>query len=288
MKLLIKNVLIVYKKTFFESVFLNKDKKQEEIPFTKSEISHFRSMHDEHYKTLDQVVGVLKKFEIKYEKTQRRAGIDYQKRDLVITVGGDGTFLHAARNLRKQMILGVNSDPVRSVGRLCLTMRDSFEDIFCKILLNKRAPILIQRLSVVFKKKKMTSEVINDILICDQNPAAMSRYELNINSVKEYQRSSGIWFSTSVGSTGAIHSAGSKKVKLLSDKFLYQPRELYYCKNHSYQLKGGVFNISRPVGVRSSMTDGVVYLDGAHYQVPFHFGDQIQIVRSKYPLKTFL
>ena len=47
--------------------------------------------------------------------------------DLIITSGGDGTFLMAASkvNNRNKPLIGVNSDPKRSVGYLCLPKRYS-------------------------------------------------------------------------------------------------------------------------------------------------------------------
>jgi len=141
---------------------------------------------------------------------------------------------------------------------------------------------------VTSRKHKTTWQVANDVLVCDQNPSAMSRYNLNANGIKEYQRSSGVWFSTSAGSTGAMRSAGGRTLKLLSNKFLYQPRELYFFKNHKYLLKGGLLDLSKPVLLRSSMYDGVIYFDGAHCHVTFGFGDQICISESRYPLKAFL
>jgi NAD kinase len=40
---------------------------------------------------------------------------------LVVTVGGDGTFLHSAHKIKnnKSYILGVNSKPTKSIGKLC-------------------------------------------------------------------------------------------------------------------------------------------------------------------------
>ncbi|MDD3375098.1 MAG: NAD(+)/NADH kinase [Candidatus Omnitrophica bacterium] len=284
----IKNALIVHKKTFFEFYFLRKIKKQKEMSFSASEMARFRLMHAEHYKTLDEVERVLKSMDIQYKKTYRKDNIDYRQHDFIVTVGGDGTFLQAARELKKEKILGVNSDPDRSVGRFCGCTKGNFKTIFNQIFSGEKKATSIARLSISSKKHKKIWQAANDVLICDQNPATMSRYVLNANGIKEYQRSSGVWFSTSAGSTGAIRSAGGRAIKLSSEQFLYQPRELYYCKNHKYQLKGGLLNFSYPVFVKSSMDDGVIYFDGAHCCATFRFGDKIRISKSRYPLKVFL
>lgn len=41
--------------------------------------------------------------------------------DLVISAGGDGTFLTAAKKVRRVPVIGINTDPVGSEGHLCLT-----------------------------------------------------------------------------------------------------------------------------------------------------------------------
>ena len=50
-------------------------------------------------------------------------------RDLVIAVGGDGTFLQVARFVDDLPVLGVNSDPTSSVGFFTVAARDTFEEI---------------------------------------------------------------------------------------------------------------------------------------------------------------
>ena len=59
---------------------------------------------------------------------------------LVITVGGDGTVLDASHKIFTQdddgttMLLGVNSDPVRSVGFLCAARADNFAAVLKKVV----------------------------------------------------------------------------------------------------------------------------------------------------------
>ena len=50
---------------------------------------------------------------------------DLKGADLVITVGGDGTFMRAASFLRDNTpLLGINSDHTRSTGALCQSYID--------------------------------------------------------------------------------------------------------------------------------------------------------------------
>jgi NAD+ kinase len=113
-------------------------------------------------------------------------------------------------------------------------------------------------------------EGLNDVLICHANPAAMSRYTIRIGTVCEEHRNSGIWFSSAAGSTGAIFSAGGRRMPLESRQVQYMPRELYYTKKILYRLKGGFSGQS--VTVTSHMTHGCIFIDGAHNKLPFGYG----------------
>ena len=48
--------------------------------------------------------------------------------DMVITTGGDGTFLMGASKIldRSKPVIGINTDPTRSEGHLCLPKHYSF------------------------------------------------------------------------------------------------------------------------------------------------------------------
>ena len=244
--------------------------------------ARFRQNHDFHYAALRQVEAVLKNCNISYHKHLRGACLSLQEYDLVITVGGDGTFLDAARRAtEKHMILAVNSDPSWSVGQFCQADAGSFEWILKQTL---RKPRLrkIFKLQAVFldKKPHLVIECLNDILVCHANPAAMSRYSLEVDRVSEEQRSSGIWISSAAGSTGAILSADGVKIPLEARDIQYKPRELYHSKGTKYFLKGGLLKRGHPLTIASRMPHGRVFCDGWHIKYPLAFGETIRIQTS--------
>jgi NAD+ kinase len=126
--------------------------------------------------------------------------------------------------------------------------------------------------------------VLNDILACHENPAAMSRYFLTVGRVKEEQRSSGIWISTAAGSSGGIHSAGGKILPQEAQTFQYQPRELYKGRHLRYTLKGALLKPAQKITLTSLMREGVVFVDGSHVCLPFSFAAEIQVTLSANPL----
>jgi len=80
--------------------------------------------HSVHSRCVDNVAGTLKSYGIDTKIVKR---LDYSRplidwADVIITVGGDGTFLLAASRLTDNVkpVIGINSDPSRSEGYLCL------------------------------------------------------------------------------------------------------------------------------------------------------------------------
>jgi NAD+ kinase len=207
---------------------------------------------------------------------------------MIITVGGDGTFLEAAHHVRHETVWGINSDPVWSVGRFCSGNAGNFEVLLEKILAGGAKITKLNRLKISFGKGHPPMNVMNDILVCHQNPAAMSRYYLKVGRIKEEQRSSGVWIATAAGSSGGIRSAGGRLLPQESRDFLYKPRELYQGKNTDYQLKGDVLKPDQKLAMTSLMRDGVVYVDGSHVRVPFTFSADITVQRSPEPLKVII
>lgn len=284
----LKEILILYKKSAYQIYFLERKSSlfQKENALSPLEISDFKRAHDKHYQSLTMVKRALDRCALHYHVRARGSKIDFARYDLVMTVGGDGTFLEAARGLRDQFILGVNSDPQSSIGRFCSCTPDDFEKVLKKFLQGKVKIKNFQRIHLNLKSngKHCRIEVLNDILVCHQNPAAMSRYSLSVNGVQEEQRSSGVWISTAAGSSGAIHSAGGKLIAPEARGIQYKPRELYRWPKKKYKLTGGF--VKSAISVTSLMRNGAVFVDGAHLEIPFHFGSKIKISQSICPLKV--
>lgn len=243
----------------------------------------FRRNHASHYATLKHVGGILEAHGLDHHQHLRGPKIKYTDYDLIISVGGDGTFLEAARNsTSKQLILGINSDPSWSVGQFCATNVNGFEALLLKTL-RKPSFKKLHKLRVTFLDKKHPRfvECLNDVLFCHANPASMSRYIMTIGKQTEEQRSSGVWFSSAAGSTGAIFSAGGVKLPLESLSIQYIPRELYHARtNAPYHLTGGVLKPKSHIMIDSRMPHGRVFIDGAHIKFPLTFCQRIRIELS--------
>lgn len=284
----IKNLLLFCKESTYKLYFLDKKsslrKHKNFLP--KGNIKRFKTVHDVHYQAIKDVQATLKASGLKYTKSTRGAHVNFADYDLIITLGGDGTFLDAARNIKNQCILGINSAPPWSVGQFCGATRKTFPIILKQILSGDLKPKALMRLQIKSKFKTFSADILNDILIAHKNPAAMSRYVIQVGTKKEEQRSSGIWIATAAGSSGAICSAGGKKVPVFSQKFQYKPRELYLGFRSKYRLKGAVLSGDKAIKIISLMRDGKIFLDGARINHAFPIGHAITVCRSPHDLKV--
>ncbi|OGW80613.1 MAG: hypothetical protein A3C47_06405 [Omnitrophica bacterium RIFCSPHIGHO2_02_FULL_51_18] len=287
----IRNVLVIYKKSAYEihvlehknPLFREMDSKKESI-----EERRLRLSHELHYETVKEVKRVLEEKEVPYKAVYRSAKIDVKPYNLIVSVGGDGTFLEAARRVHRQAILGVNSDPGHSVGSFCAAGRGQFGKLLDSVLKRHWVARKINRLELRVNGKVLPYRVLNDILFCHRNPAAMSRYWIRVGKLREEHRNSGLWVSTAAGSTGAIKSAGGRVLPWESRQIQYWPRELYKWHGWHYRLTGGLLKEGQKLVIGSMIREGSLYLDGPHLSTRFSYGDTLEISNSPFPLNIIL
>jgi len=286
----IDRVLVLYKESNYKLRLYDTSKQysQNDQSILSREKKRLKMEHDQHYRSLEVVKGVLELFKVKYKLHSRANKINYNLYDCVITIGGDGTFLEAARHVKEQPIMGVNSAPDFSVGKFCLTTALDFQKNLKKILSNSIKPFGLHQISGMLISSKKSINAINDFLICHQNPAALCRYIIEIGKYGEVHRSSGLWIATSAGSSGAIKSAGGRNVPIKEQAIQYKPRELYVYKAVKYKLKGAVLSGKQHIKIISLMKDAQIYVDGAHKKVSFPYGETFVVEHSKKKIKTFV
>src|SRR5258708_7154450 len=146
------NILLLYKNSTYAGYFLSDRKRlaQLEGMLNSEEVKRFRRTHSNHFWSLSYVEAVLKNRKLKFTKACRCSSLNYSRYDLIITVGGDGTFLEAARHLKNQVVWGVNSDPTWSVGRFCSGNPRNFETMLEQVLQGKAKVRKLNRLSLSF------------------------------------------------------------------------------------------------------------------------------------------
>ena len=116
----LERVLVVTKRSTYE--LFAEDSESGRVALSKvrgEKVKALLKSHDDHYRTLEVVEKTLDRMALSVDRLQRGEPFDDNGYDLVIAVGGDGTFIAASHHLRDVPLLGVNSAPRESVGFFC-------------------------------------------------------------------------------------------------------------------------------------------------------------------------
>ncbi|CAH8318986.1 unnamed protein product [Eruca vesicaria subsp. sativa] len=230
--------------------------------------------------------------------------------DMVITVGGDGTLLHASHFIDDSVaVLGVNSDPTqaheveelsdqfdasRSTGHLCAATVENFEQVLDDILFGRVVPSKVSRISVKLNSEPLLSHAFNDILIAHPCPAAVSKFSFKIknkdgdtNPKTVNCRSSGLRVCTAAGSTAAMLSAGGFVMPMLSSDLQFMVREPISPGPTLAQMHSS-FKAGQTMDVNWYSDHGTIYIDGCQVNYIVQLGDTIEISSDAPVLNVFL
>ncbi|MBI2547046.1 MAG: NAD(+)/NADH kinase [Candidatus Aenigmarchaeota archaeon] len=214
--------------------------------------------------TLQAVKNTLKKFNIKRNLANRDKlrKPQFQNKDLIIAVGGDGTFLRAAQFVDSQILFGVNSDIKNKEGFFMKANKNDFERKLKKTMKNRIKIKKLPRLQAYINNKRIETLALNEFFIGPRRSYHAAKYVIEANGNKERQKSSGILVTTPTGSYAWAKSCCSKTLPLNSKNFQFVVREPYEGKVFkNYRLKYGILNKNQKIKIMSEMLDGILIAD---------------------------
>ena len=166
--------------------------------------------------TLASVKRTLKKNKIHFnladrDKLKRR---QFENRDLIIAVGGDGTFLRAAQFVENEAMFGVNSDVKNKEGFFTEADRENFGDKLKKIIRDKAEITKLPRLEACINGRKIETLALNEFYVGPKKGYHGAKYIIQIRDKKERHKSSGILVTTPAGSYAWAKAAYRKIMPL--------------------------------------------------------------------------
>lgn len=307
----VKRIVVVFKKDIYEPLenpLENIDsfkRLKKHSPKLYSRFQLAQEQHETAWRLMQKILddfAVPVVFHVRGQKKMPRL----KKDDLIISFGGDGTFMYASRFVKDSLLLGINSSPQTSIGYFCSftlpQQEKEIRDVLALALKGEltttkakiKAKIKIKelhRLQLFIDNKAIALPVLNDVLITEKTPVITSRYLLRFNETTQVQKSSGLWISTAAGSSAAYRSAGGKPFKQFSKetspqnlRFAFIVRELYLPQENkltrSFVTQQDVFEIT------SAMKNGCVYIDGNPRPLPFVMGEKLQVKFFPHPLRV--
>jgi NAD+ kinase len=264
-------VLVVYKKSFLESHAADRRviaqlEPRDRARLLRADLENRRALAD--------VTAHLEKIGVRYDAVFRGSLAERRRYDLIISLGGDGTFFAAARHLRDTPILGINSDPSNSLGLWTCADRKGFRKPLELALGRKLPAARVWRMLVSLNGKPPAERVFNDVLLSHKNPAAMTRYRIEVDGRTEDQKSSGIWIATAAGSTAGIRSAGGSRMPIGSKRLQFVVREPYTWPKPRYRFVRGLASRFR---ITTFMVNSGIWLDGSRVHYDLALGDHVDI-----------
>lgn len=281
------SVLLITKPSNFDLHRKNVVKAIDQGILPAAELDRLKTEHSEHYSAISLVESSLKKNKVDYTIVPRADDWPVGKKfEFVITVGGDGTLLGAAKLMQPDVPIAGICSTNTSVGFLCSVKSDNIETLI-EDYKHKRLPVkLFARLGVkikTFDEREIDAfcPIVNDVLFSAGQPAATARYVLSYKSLSEEHKSSGVWISTAAGSNAAIFAAGGRALDPASSQSQFCVREPYGGKT-AYQLRNEVFDAkTAKLKILVKMIGAKLSLDGTQDEVGLEYGDEIEIFQDQ-------
>ncbi|HEY9677022.1 MAG TPA: NAD(+)/NADH kinase [Drouetiella sp.] len=287
----LRKVLILHKKSTYQIQAIE----HREARFLKlldegSEVvTRVKTAHNEHVETLEMLEKELIKRGVEYRSIARaELTSKITDVDMVISVGGDGTFLDASHFVDSIPVLGINSSSSSSFGHFCLGNQKNLKEVLAQIEDGSLTTRNVLRLELWLNGSLLPELVLNEVLVAHSNPAATSRLFIQFGEDKEEQRSSGVWIGTPGGSTGSLRSAGGEVLPITDNRYMYIVREPCVRPGESYKFLRGFLDHSEEMRITSQMRTGVLHIDGQHIDYQFGLGDELIIKGSQHYLRAYI
>ena len=267
-----KKLLVVSKNTVFEHYSRSSDARiQAYMEADCPDVARMRKSHEVQAQTRERVLEVLEKNGFEVDAVSRDTFESVKGYDLVVSVGGDGTFLQISHWVRNIPMLGVTGDPGSSIGFFNTATADSFEEVIQT--LDTRPRIRLHRMAISVNGDPVLQLALNDLFFADPNPAVVTRYRVKANGEVRYFKSSGFLVCTGAGSTAWMYQEGGEVMPIIDTRLQYLSRG----------VRGEKPGFAREVTLQSLTHLGRVFIDGVAVDREISVGDEITI-RGGHPL----
>jgi NAD+ kinase len=299
----IQSVLIVHRKSLYQ-IYVEEHKErsvQGAIERGDKVAQGIKQAHQSHDATMAKVEHVLREHGIEYVVRYRARVRSTRSYDLVISLGGDGTLLDTSHRISDDTpLLGVNSDPERSVGALCAGPVGRLPELLDGLRSKELRPARLTRIRVRIDGEEVLGPTLNDVLLSHVCPAGLSRFDMAVVPAEQalethsgrssaafvQLRGSGLWVATAAGSTAAIRSAGGQVMPPGSRRLQYLAREPYIPPGGARPEHVHCFvNQEQALVLICRMRRGMIWADGAHRKRSLDYGVQVVLDRHPVPLR---
>ena len=201
----------------------------------------------------------------------------FQKEDLIVTLGQDGLVANTAKYVRAQPIVAVNPEPKRFDGILLPFLPDQARRAVAKVI-EAKATIREVTLAEITLQDSQRLLAFNDLFIGARSHVS-ALYRISCGKKAEIQSSSGVLVSTGAGSTGWLSSVFNMVSGVASfrggtvvepvrmpwedRRLVYVVREPFVSRHSQANIVTGMLESGQELVLESLMpSGGVVFSDG--------------------------
>jgi NAD kinase len=260
-----KDILLITKKSTYE---LQQENPSERVASYQAahpeELPRLRESHERQRRSLDSVRETLERLHLSHDELYRahlgEGEVDYR---LLLVHGGDGTFIEATHHHDKLPIIGVNSDPMSSVGFYCGYTKDTLKEALRDLDAAPRTRVT--RIAASINGKPVRDQALNEAMIAYHAIGPGISYHLKDDAGERSIRSAySLMASTGGGSSGGIASFGGTPF----------PPDSLLIEYLSIGIPGEAPRFTKTLEIESLTDKGLMALD-PHWRHPFGFGDRI-------------
>jgi len=241
-----------------------------------------------HLETIAQTIDILKKHGKEYSCITFNELHDnpFKNKDLVSTIGGDGTFIRTTHFLRGETpILGINSEPETSEGGLTTINRYEIDELN-KILDNEYKITKKPRARAIRNRELIPELALNEVYIGSAYQFHTSRYIIKYKGLDEEQRSSGVLVVTGSGSHAWYKSAGGTSFNHNNNKLKFIVREPFSSRIFNPEILKGDIDKEEKISFISKRRDGGIIAIDSYSTYDFNDNDYIEVRVSSQPLNV--
>jgi len=268
------------------------------IEHAGGDFADYQREDDAYRRSLDVVRSSLD-FEIPQQVVDRSLvpTFQFQKEDLVFTLGQDGLVANTAKYVGSQPIVGVNPEASRFDGVLLPFAPEDVREAAATVIEGKAR---IRQVTLAEARLNDGQHLLafNDLFIGARSHVS-ALYRISCEKNSETQSSSGVLISTGAGSTGWISSVfnmaagvarfcGGKAgpaVRLGWDdpRLLYVVREPFLSRHSQASIVAGMLRPGERLSLESLMpSGGVIFSDGMEADfLNFNSGSSVQICAAE-------
>ncbi|MCG8334803.1 MAG: hypothetical protein MJE63_09820 [Proteobacteria bacterium] len=219
-------------------------------------------------------------FNVQYFQENEMDQIQPCRDDLIISCGGDGTFLSCAQKYQDSTLLGMNSDfsPIiglGSIGALTTTNRTNLENHLKRLKQGKFQVELWNRLQVKVNGKLINRYAVNDIYY--GNKIAYQTCDINViqSGIEQEFNSSGILCCTGMGSHAWHYNAGGSPFSNDLDAFGF--RVLFPNLKIPMKYSSGIVSSRNELIIIPQRDHYIISFDSKPDIIETQLGDEIRI-----------